>query len=66
MSRIVEIAKERKDIIMGDDGFYVYWPEGNKGALTSHDLRELADELDRMNCKWEEIINEYFEDEDKK
>lgn len=50
VSRVVQVADERNEIIAGPDGFFVYWPEGSgHGALTSANLRTLAAELDRRN-----------------
>lgn len=41
----------------GDDGYYVYWPTGRSvGALTATHLRWLADELDRINKEWDDIV----------
>lgn len=39
------------DIVAGDDGYYVYWPEG-RGFLGADALRIIADELDRRNEEW--------------
>ena len=36
------------DIILGEDGFYVYWPKST-GAYTSLHLRWIADKLNEMN-----------------
>jgi|CXWL01.1.fsa_nt_gi hypothetical protein len=56
--RIVDIALRRKDIVCGDDGYYVYWPEDrNVGAIAAWELRAIADHLDRMNMAWDWIIN---------
>lgn len=42
------------------DGFVYYWPDGN-GHYASHNLREIADELDKMNKPWQDRIDEYFD-----
>jgi hypothetical protein len=47
VARVVEVTKP--DIVAGDDGYFVFWPTSNKGALTARDLRIIADELDRGN-----------------
>ena len=49
----------KKNIVLDVDGFYYYWPDGN-GHYAPHHLREIADELDRMNEPWEKQIEEYF------
>ena len=50
------------DIITGDDGFAVYWPERwVHGAFSAHDLRAIADELDRRNAPWAAEVEAYFD-----
>lgn len=64
MSRIVEMADTAGEFITGDDGFVVYWPTNKRGGYyAAHDLRALADELDRRNAAWEAELNAYFERE---
>jgi hypothetical protein len=55
------LQKADKDILRGDDGYFVYWPTENLGAYSSSHLREIADELDRRNKPWDDFITEYFE-----
>jgi len=43
------IERVRVDIIRGDDGFAMYWPETPKGYLTAEMLRLIAEELDKIN-----------------
>lgn len=59
VSRIIELADERGEFVYLEDGFLYYEPKG-AGVISAHDLRQLADELDKRNKKWEEEINEYF------
>lgn len=55
--RVIRMSTESGDFIQGDDGYYVFWPEGfNRGALTPVDLRILADHIDRLNETWDRII----------
>lgn len=49
-----------KHFVTDVDGSEYYWPDGN-GHYSSHDLREIADELDKRNQPWEDIIEEYFD-----
>lgn len=59
--RLIAICDERKDIIAGDDGFFIFWPARiTGGALTADNLRTIADELDRRNAPWQKEIDEYF------
>lgn len=52
--RCMAISKERGDFVCGDDGYFVYWPTGNRhGALDAIHLRWLAEELDKMNAAWD-------------
>lgn len=60
MSRIVQIADERGEFVYLEDGFLYYAPEATGGCIAAHELRALADELDRRNKAWEDQINEYF------
>lgn len=59
IQRVLTMLEERKEIVAGDDGFYYYWPEGH-GALSSADLRIIADELERRNAPLEAELEEYF------
>lgn len=53
MSRSVEVAIKRGELVTLEDGFLYYWPDpANHGALPAHALREPADELDRRNAAW--------------
>ncbi len=57
--RLLEVVD--KDIIQEVDGFYYYFPTG-RGFLASHDLREVADELDRRNKDWSDEIDKLLGD----
>lgn len=59
--QFIRRVTERGDILCGDDGYYVYWPTGNGGSLSSHNLRVIADELDRRNAKHDRQVKEYFD-----
>lgn len=59
MSRIIQLADERGEFVYLEDGFLYYEPKGF-GVISAHNLRELADELDKRNAKWQEEIDEYF------
>jgi len=48
-------VNNRGDILAGDDGYLIYWPSGG-GALSAAMLRVIADELDRRNKPWDDII----------
>lgn len=50
------------DLVTGDDGFVLYWPEGRKGALNAVALRALADELDRRNAPHQAQLDKFFEE----
>lgn len=60
LSRIVEVADKENEFVTLEDGFVYYWPKLLDGCLAAHELRELADELDKRNKEWNDNINEYF------
>jgi len=45
------VEKIKAECIVGDDGFYVYWPN-KTGAYSPHVLRLIADILDDLNFEW--------------
>ena len=53
----------RPDEIMTlEDGFKYFWPEGyTHGCFSPANLRDIADELDKMNASWQEEMNNYFD-----
>ena len=57
--RIIALADVRGEFKSLDDGFVYYWPS-ECGAIAAHELRLLADELDRRNARWVAEIEEYF------
>ena len=57
---LISKPKQYNDIVMADDGFYCYWPDGTKGFLTSNNLRIIADYLDEINASWQKNIDDYF------
>jgi hypothetical protein len=45
------------------DGYYVFmFPDKMSGCHTEHVLRSIADKLGEMNKKWNDKVNQYFED----
>jgi hypothetical protein len=55
--RCIKVHEERGDFVCDIDGFIKYWPEGSPGYMESHHLRWVADELDKRNKKWSEMID---------
>jgi hypothetical protein len=65
---IIKLATDRGELIVGDDGYYVYWPAPGAhihgdgawttggGCYTATELRALANELDRLNAAWDKIV----------
>lgn len=53
MSKLIEKAHAAGDFIKDIDGYTIYWPRGLGGAFNAANLRELADELDRINAAWD-------------
>lgn len=60
---IIKLAHERNEFVVGDDGYYYYWPNRNfSGGYPAYALRLIADELDRLNKDWDDQIKKYFEE----
>ena len=59
MKDIIKKIDKRGEFVYLEDGFLYYAPEG-KGCISAHELRTIADELDKRNKAWEEQIDEYF------
>lgn len=57
LARVIRQADENGEFVTGADGFVVYWPEGQKGAMEAWYLRHIADELDARNRAWQEEID---------
>ena len=51
---------KHKDICPLDCGFWHYWPEKNRGALSSHNLKQVAEILDEINAPWQKQLEQYF------
>ncbi len=60
MSNIINVARERGEFVTMEDGFMYYWPEACRGALSSAELRVIADHLDDVNRAWQNQIEEEF------
>lgn len=64
----VRLAIEREEIAKLEDGYSYWFPHmeavrhtsggttGGGGALSAHELRAIADELDRRNSSWDATI----------
>lgn len=64
----VRVAQERNEFVTLEDGYVYWWPTlqavqhpgggttGGGGALSAHELRAIADELDRRNAAWDAQI----------
>lgn len=55
----MEISKIEKDIIPLEDGYFYFAPSSG-GAISSRELRQIADYLDEKNTKWDDDVNNYF------
>ena len=52
---------------LDSDGFYYFWQDEDLvGCWTAHNLREIADELDKVNKPYRNSIEEYFRKENDK
>lgn len=43
-------------IIMGDDGYYEFWPNQRQGYWPSWAMRDIADKVDALNKEWDETV----------
>lgn len=57
--RIIEIADQRNEFVYLEDGFLYYEPKGS-GCISAHELRMLADELDKRNKPYQDELEDYF------
>lgn len=48
------------DILTGDDGMSVFWPDGRNGGFTARHLRAIADEMDRRDAPLVRSMNRYL------
>lgn len=55
-------AYVRNEFVLFENGFFYYDPK-NDGAMTAHELRAYADELDRLNKSRNDKINAYVEED---
>lgn len=54
--KILAGVRRHGDIISGDDGYRIFWPDPRRGFLDAFALRVIADELDRLNKDWDEQV----------
>jgi hypothetical protein len=57
-AKIVQLAYERGEFVQDVDGLVYWWNEG--GAYSARHLRELADELDKINADWQARLDREF------
>lgn len=62
MSKLIEKAQAAGDFILLEDGYYTWWPRSLGGAVNAANLRELADELDRINAAWDAQVRKDLEE----
>lgn len=54
----MSLADERGDLVIFEDGYTYYCPTGG-GGLTAHNLRVIADELDRRNAPVDKFLRRF-------
>lgn len=62
---IIELATKNDEFVTLDDGYKYWWPDKLNGCVSAYQLRELADELDKLNEPWQQEIENYFNGENK-
>lgn len=60
MIRDTLITEIQSELVALDDGLFYFWPT-KKGALSSDELRAIADELDKKNKEWKEKLIEVMD-----
>jgi len=48
----------KDDFVALEDGYYYYYPEKARGAISASELRVLADILDAKNANWHKQVCE--------
>ena len=41
------------DVIVGDDGYYYFWPENRGGCWSEGHMIEIAAHLRKLNAEWD-------------
>lgn len=62
-NRIILMADEREEFVTDVSGFIYYRPMKSSGMFSPHDLRVIADELDKRNEPLQKQLEEYFNGE---
>lgn len=52
---MISISRINDDLVTLEDG-YVYYFQRSAGALSAHNLRQIADILDEKNAEWDAIV----------
>lgn len=52
---LIALIEERGEFEVFEDGYTYYWPN-DQGGMTAHELRTIADELDRRNAPVDELF----------
>lgn len=51
------------ELLVCDDGYYHWWPnEERRGYITAEILHTIADKLDNLNAKWNDMVKELGND----
>ena len=54
--------KQLGTFVMFEDGYFNFLPKTMEGYWSSHSLRLIADELEKLNKDWEEYIKKHLTD----
>lgn len=44
------------ELVMFEDGYWNFWPEGCRGGFSAEVLRQIADQLDIKNKAWNDVV----------
>lgn len=56
-TNLIKSVSERGDFVAAEDGYIYFAPKGGH-MLAPHQLRWIADELDKRNRDWDQKVNE--------
>lgn len=56
-NRVLECEERDESLFQDIDGYWKWWPKGGNGYRDAVHLRILADELDRRNRPWDDVLD---------
>lgn len=60
---LIDRVEKKGDFVIFENGYTYYCPTSGGGGLTAHNLRVIADELDRRNAPVDELYKRSLEND---